>query len=52
MHSEFFQPAPFGPAVSAYAHAQMSSEPSVAFQIIPMNLSSDEIRALVREVLG
>ncbi|MGI4955731.1 MAG: hypothetical protein ACRYGM_28320 [Janthinobacterium lividum] len=52
MTLEFNVPANSGPASFFAAHRRMPVAEPVPFQTVPMNLSAEEIRALVRELLG
>ena len=52
MHSISFQPAIMPPVVSFLYQNQSPSESRAVLQQVPMNLSAEEIRALVLEVMG
>jgi hypothetical protein len=52
MTLEFNVPANSGPASFFAANRRMPVAEPVPFQTVPMNLSAEEIRALVRELLG
>ena len=47
---EFFQPAANGQLLPMLTHT--TPDPLAGFQMVPMNLTAEEIRAMVREVLG
>lgn len=49
MHQELFRPATYGAGL--LPQTLTSSVPD-AFERLPVNLTADEIRAMVRELLG
>ena len=57
MFSDVYQPALHGLAVPSHIHAhsdhiQSGADQRYAFQVVPINLSPEEIRTMVRDILG